>query len=171
MRIYVDATTLIALGSVGELDLLSAFDGTLVVLPSVRDEVTTEPARTNLDRFLERGDGTRDPPSLDEEVERAQSVLDEPTATADVRLLAAVIAHLDADESVAMVSDDRRLRTVARGLGARVTGTIGVVVRAVEEGLSGADGRDILERVDRHGLHMTAELRAKANELVDAADE
>jgi len=54
MRVYVDATTLIALGTVGELDLLGNFDGEVVVLPAVRDEVTTEPARKNVERFVEK---------------------------------------------------------------------------------------------------------------------
>jgi len=44
-RIYMDATTLIALGTIGELALLESFDGTPVVLPSIRDEVTTSPPR------------------------------------------------------------------------------------------------------------------------------
>ena len=61
-RIYVDATTLIALGTVGELDLLATFDGTVVVLPTIREEVTTEPARTNLDRFVEREEVATTPP-------------------------------------------------------------------------------------------------------------
>jgi len=55
-RIYMDATTLIALGTIGELALLESFDGTPVVLPSIRDEVTTEPAETNLERLCERFD-------------------------------------------------------------------------------------------------------------------
>lgn len=33
--IYVDATPLIALGTIGELEVLTAFDGTLVVLPVI----------------------------------------------------------------------------------------------------------------------------------------
>ncbi|MFW5918284.1 MAG: hypothetical protein ACOCR0_02260, partial [Haloferacaceae archaeon] len=53
-KILVDATTLIALGTVGRLDLLESFDGTIVVLPSIRAAVSTEPARPNLDRLLDR---------------------------------------------------------------------------------------------------------------------
>ena len=70
-----------------------------------------------------------------------------------------------------VVSDDRRVRTVARGLGATVTGTIGVLVRAVEEGLSEADAKTIVRRLDDYGLHMTAELRAGAIDLIESAAE
>ena len=63
------------------------------------------------------------------------------------------------------------MRTVARGLGATVTGAIGVIVRAVEKGVPVDDGRRSIERVDSHGVHMTAELRETAYRLVDEADD
>ncbi|PGF17119.1 hypothetical protein CP556_13995 [Natrinema sp. CBA1119] len=168
-RIYVDATTLIALGTIGELALLESFDGTLVVLPSIRDEVTTEPAETNLERLCERDSIETTVPDIELDDERAKDVLGEPDVNGDVRIIAAVLAHLEADDHVAIVSDDRRLRTVADGLGATVTGTIGVVVSAVEAGLSEDDAKAVVRRVDEHGLHMTAELQAKADELIEAA--
>ncbi|RQH00505.1 hypothetical protein EA472_11765 [Natrarchaeobius oligotrophus] len=168
-RIYVDATTIIALGTIGELALLDSFDGTLVVLPAIRTEVTTEPARTNLEQFCDRDGVETATPNPEVDETRARTVLGESEPNGDVRLIAAVLAHEDADDSVAIVSDDRRVRTVARGLGATVTGTVGVIVRAVEEGLSPNEAKAIVRRVDEHGLHMTAELRDKAIELVDDA--
>lgn len=169
--IYVDATTLIALGTIGELELLTAFDGTLVVLPVIREEVTTEPAGTNLDRLCDHAAVETALPTGDVDDEQAQSILDESTMNGDVRVIAAVLAHTAAGEQVAVVSDDRRVRTVARGLGATVTGTIGVIVRGVEEGLSEADAKAIVRRVDEHGLHMTAELRETAHELIESVAE
>jgi len=50
-----------------------------------------------------------------------------------------------------------------------VTGTIGVIVRAVEDGLSPNDARELVNRVDAHGLHMTASLRETAFSLIDDA--
>lgn len=71
---------------------------------------------------------------------------------------------------VGVVSDDRRVRTVTRGLGATVTGTMGVLVRAVEEGRSSGDeAKTLLRRVDGGGLHMTAELRERAREMIEDA--
>ncbi|USZ71505.1 hypothetical protein [Natronosalvus halobius] len=46
-------------------------------------------------------------------------------------------------------------------------GTIGVVVTAVDEGLTESEAKRIVERVDEHGLHMTAELRDTANERIE----
>lgn len=165
MKIYVDATTLIALGTVDELDLLANFDGDLALLPAVRAEVTTEPARTNLDRFADRDDVAVAAEPAEAAIADARSILSESTVNGDVQSIAAV---LDGDE-VAVVSDDRRVRTTARNLGARVTGTIGVVVRAVEEGLPAAEGKALVRRIDGHGLHMTGELRDAAYDLVEAA--
>jgi len=168
-RVFLDATTLISLGTIGELDLLTNLTGTLVVLPVVQDEVTTEPARTNLARFIERNDLHTDDPEIHDRIHQAKDVLGASTETGDVHLIAGVIAHTDDDRPIGVVSDDRRIRTVSRGLGGTVTGTIGVIVRAVDEGLAPQDARAVLDRVDAHGLHMTGSLRAKADSLIDDA--
>ncbi len=194
--VLVDATTLVALGRLGELDLLSTLDGTPAVLPAVEAEVTTEPARTNVRRFRERAD-VRGPsalpfspdgpgPSVRDAVRTARELLGEGGYDGDVELVAAVYADVDSEEgspmgvdfqresspdgAVGVVSDDRRVRTVTRGLGATVTGTIGVLVRAVEEGRSSGDeAKTLLRRIDGGGLHMTAELRERARELIEDA--
>ena len=54
--IYVDATPSIALGTIGELELLTLLEGTLVVLPKIQDEVTADPARTKLLRIFDEAD-------------------------------------------------------------------------------------------------------------------
>jgi predicted nucleic acid-binding protein len=167
--VFLDATTLISLGTVGELDHLTAFAGALVVPPRVQDEVTTEPARTNLDRFIEREQIRTEVAGSADEVPRAREVLGEESETGDVQLIAAVLTYTGGDRTIGIVSDDRRVRTTARGLGATVTGTVGVVVRAVEGSLSPGDAHELVRRIDAHGLHMTGQLREKANSLIDDA--
>jgi predicted nucleic acid-binding protein len=163
MRVYVDATTLISLGNVEELGLLTNFNGEPVVLPAVAEEVTTEPARTNVERFVEREGVSTDDPTHEEYVDEATEILGESEENGDVQIVAAVLAR----EEAAVVSDDRRVRTVCDGLGVTVTGTVGVVVRAVEEGMSAEKAKDVVRRVDGHGLHMTAELRETAYDLIE----
>lgn len=176
MSVFIDATTLIALGEVGELDLLTSFDGELRIPEAVVDEVTTEPAEENLQRFANRNQiPTLElpdplPRGLREAKEDAKRILDEDEINGDVAILMAVLGHEEEGNDVALVSDDRRLRTVAEGLGARVTGTIGVVVRAVAEGrLAEQEAKDLVRRLDSHGLHMTGELRERADELIEDA--
>ncbi|MFD1586820.1 hypothetical protein ACFR9U_07485 [Halorientalis brevis] len=169
-RIYVDATALVGLGQVGELELLDAFEGTVVVPDAVRAEVTTDPSRTNLDRFLD------EKPAVTETVEtewtdQAMSVLGAEAPTSDVRVVEGILEATDegrdepdAEPAAGLVSDDRRLRTVAEGFGATVTGTFGVVVRAATDDkyLTTSQAKRIVRRIDSHGLHLTGELREQA---------
>jgi predicted nucleic acid-binding protein len=177
MNVYVDASTLIALGTVGELDLLHAFDGDIVVPERVRTEVTTQPAAENLRRFGpadERDHAELAEPSgvtVDDAArEQAKSVLDESEQNGDTAIVAGVLAHREAEVPVGVVSDDRRVRRVADGLGATVTGTVGVVVRNVADGrLDAEEAKGLVRRIDDNGLHMTGELREKAYALIDDA--
>lgn len=166
--IYVDATTVIALGTVGELELLTAFDGECIILLSVQAEVTTEPARTNLTQLCDQ-DHVASTPNVPINDDQAMEILDESQSSGDVAIIGAVLAHRTTDTPVAVVSDDQRVRTVARGFNADVTGTIGTIVRAVEESMPEDEAKAIVRRIDEHGLHMTADLRTKAEELIETA--
>lgn len=163
MKVYVDATTLISLGTVDELNLLRNFEGVVTVLPAVLDEVTAEPAKTNVDDFADSDEVRVDVSSFTDNIDKAREVLNEGEENGDVQIVAAVLQH----DEVAVVSDDRRVRTVSDGFGATVTGTVGVVVRAVDEGMPSEGAKEVIRRVDGHGLHMTAELREKAYELIE----
>lgn len=169
--VYIDATSVIALGDIGELRLFDSVGKPIVVLPTVRAEGTSEPARANLDRWMER-QGIVESPPHDPRDEEAKAMLNETAVSGDFRLVGAILAHRDHGETVGIVSDDRRIRTLSRGLGATVTGTIGVLVRAVDDGLPASVAKRILTWIDDRGLHMTAELRERAERLIeDAAKE
>lgn len=168
MRVYVDATPLYNLGQVGDLSLLTVVDGDLVVPQAVVDEVTVEPAATNLVRLLEEHDVATDP--LDGEwTATAQELLDADGANSDVALVAGLLAARDADEDAALVTDDRRLRAVADGLGATVTGTFGLIVRAslTDKYFPTTQAKRVIRRTDHHGLQMTGRLRERAVGEID----
>jgi predicted nucleic acid-binding protein len=174
-QIYADATVLIALGNANRLDLLTVFDGRVAVVDAVRSAVTTEPAASSLRVALDTGivnpatapatmDGAQEPRAT------AKELLDEEETNGDVAIIEHVIQRHRNDDAVAVLSDDRRMRRVAEGLGATVTGTIGVVVRAVSDGeLTGEEGTKLVKRLDERGLHMTGELRRRAIELIEDA--
>jgi predicted nucleic acid-binding protein len=170
-RVFVDATTCIALGAIGELELLTRFTGELLVLLTIENEVTTEPARTNVSRFLDREAVKTTDPAVQDWIQQAKEVLDENEQNGDVSLVAAVLAYTAEGQSVGVVSDDQRVRTTTRGLGATVTGTVGVVIRAVEEGLDREEAYKLVRQIDSYGLHMTGNLRDTAYSLIDAAAE
>lgn len=165
-RIYPGPTSLTALGSVGELDLLTYFDGELVVPAAVEREVTTEPARTGLGTFLDECDVSRTAP--DEGVERATDVLGVEAGTHEAAVLGGVLARAegddtrrDGDPAVAVVSEDRRLRRLTEGFGGSVTSAFGVVVRAAIEDkyFSRTQAKRVVRRVDDRGLGMTGAVR------------
>ena len=163
-RIYVGPTSLYSLGQVGELALLEAFDGRIVVPEPVVDAVPVEPAATNLAEFIERGDVETEVDST--HLDRARSVLGDTDIGSAETVVAGVLAHRDpADRSaVAVVSEDRTVRRTAQGLGAAVTSSFGVVVRAAVEDkyLSSDQAKRIVRRIDTHGMHLTGELRERA---------
>lgn len=166
MTVYPDATTLIALGSVDALSLLTTVDRKLVIIEPISNEVTTEPAQTALRQFREEATLGSPTAVADSTVEQAKEMLGESERNGDVALIARVLA---ADE-VAIVSDDKRVRTMARTLGATVTGTVGIVVRGVaSDALTAEEAKELIRRLDSHGLHMTGELRERAAELIDEA--
>ena len=163
-RIYVGPTALYSLGQIGELSLLDSFDGDIVIPEPVIDSVPVEPTGTNLEEYL---DGSDVETSVDEgHMDQARSVLGEKDLGAAVTVLAGVLAHRqETDRSaVAVISEDRTIRRTAQGLGAEVTSSFGVVVRATIEDkyLSPTQAKRIVRRIDQHGLHLTGELRERA---------
>ncbi|MFB6200688.1 MAG: hypothetical protein ABEI98_01615 [Halorhabdus sp.] len=165
-RIYVGPGPLVDLGTVGETDLLGAFDGDVVIPERVAAEVSTEPAKTNMAKLVADGTAIREPVET-EHADRAMDIVGVEGPVVESRLLECVLESTDADSdgrSPGLVTDDQYLRTVADGLGATVTGTFGVVVRAANEDkyLKKTQAKRIVRRIDSHGLHLTGELRAQA---------
>lgn len=166
--IFVDATPLFDLGQVGELKLLGTFEGSVVIPEAVREEITVEPAATNLSLFLDE----HEVEVLSEGeafVEDAQALLDAEEVTSDVTLIAGLLAARDRGEDAALVTDDTRLRAIADGLGATVTGTFGVVVRAAKDDkyFPTTQAKRVIRRTDHHGVQMTGTLRERAVGEVD----
>ena len=168
MKVYVDATALYDLGQIGDLDLLTVFEGDLVIPEAVVAEITVEPAKTNLERFLDET-AVETNPDIDEWREDARRLLDVSEETSDVSLVAGLLRARDSDEEAALVSDDRRLRAVADGLGATVTGTFGVVIRASldDKYFPRSQAKRVIRRTDHHGIQMTGQLRERAVGEID----
>lgn len=169
MWIVVDATPLYDLGQIGELDLLSVPDGRLVIPEAVAGEITVEPAATNLERLLEENDVETEPDCADW-LDDAQRLLGASSATSDAWVVACLLAARDRGEEAALFSDDSRLRAVAEGLGATVTGTFGVIVRAAAEDkyFHTSQAKRVIRRTDHHGVQMTGRLRERAVGEVDS---
>jgi predicted nucleic acid-binding protein len=161
--VHVGPTVLYDLGQIGELELLEWFDGALVIPEDVRAEITIEPARTNLDRFLDESSVIT---SVRPEVRRAAAdALGIDAEGYRAALLGGLFDDSVEDPSeVLVLSDDRRLRALAEGLGAEVAGSFAVVVRAAvaDKYLTPEQAKRIVSRMDDHGVQLTGQLRSRA---------
>ena len=176
--LLVDASVCITLADVGAFDLLDGLRGDVVVPGAVCDEVTDNPARDELDTAIEDGWIAVEDPDVDAarraaahlgvEDSLAAGESDTAAASGDVALLAAV---MERDRAV-VVSDDRPLRETCKALSIPVSGSPGVVTRAVERGeLDAEDARGLLYAMDEVGARLSATLVRRAERLIDAAVE
>ncbi len=126
MIVVSDATPLIALAKIGQLDILPALFGRVIIPQSVYDEVVTNAS--------ERAGA--------EEVAKA-AWLDRRSAS-DQRKVIYLHAELDAGEAEALVLaeelsadwvflDERKARQVATRIGLRYTGTLGLLLIAKQK--------------------------------------
>ena len=121
-QVVVNATPIIALALVGRLNLLRQLYGQIVVPPAVRDEVLAGgPAAVGSVQMRQatwiRTVTLQDP-------QRAELLLDLDRAEAEVLSLA---HELDADLGII---DERLARSHAKRIGLRITGTLGVLLKA-----------------------------------------
>lgn len=154
--VVVNTTPLIGLALLGRLDLLGRLYGEVVIPPAVEAEFLTgaprPPGRAELkEASWVHVQGLQDP-------RRADLLGDLDRGEAEVIALA---QELNAD----MVLIDERLgRSHAKRLGLRVSGLIGVLLKAKEAGLVDAIGPLIVE-LRRGGIWLGDELVAEALRL------
>ena len=171
-RAFVDAGAFATLAEIGRAELLRGIDGRIEMPAVVQVEVADGAAAGALERAIAGGTRwiltPRDPPEAD--VERAAEHLgrDESASAfeGDVELLAPA---LSADDPV-VITDDRPLRRTCKALGVPVSGSIGVVLAAVERGAVGTEeAKEALVAMDEVGPRLSARTYRRAEGLVDEA--
>ena len=173
-RVLVDASAFVTLAGVGRAELLRGIEGRIEMPAVVQVEVADGPAAGALERATDREAGwIRTPRAPSEaDVERAREHLgrDESTRSFDggVALLAPAIG---ADDPV-VVTDDEPLRRSCAALGVPVSGSIGVVLAAVERGALGPkEAKEALVAMDEVGARLSARTFRRAERLVDETAE
>lgn len=164
--LLVDASVIITLAEIDIFSLLYGLEGSVVVPETVVGEVTDEPARSALMDGFKRGDIVEMKAS--DNVSDAAAHLEAPAVdcAGDVALLALGLQK----GSPVIVTDDKPLRKACKALSIPVSGSIGVLIRAVERGELDADvATDKLYAMDEVGARMSASLVRKAERLIEEA--
>jgi len=183
--VLVDASVFSTLAEIDRLSSLANVAGRLVVPKLVQNELTSDVAARELSARtpdeIEVWDVALAPlhaaashlgkPLSEEETEGYEHA----TIDGDIALLALALAPAAPDRDTAddslVLTDDKPLRKTCKALSIPVSGSIGVLVRAVERGhLSPEDATAALEAMDEVGARLSASLLRRAERLIaDAA--
>jgi len=178
-KVIVDASSFITLADIGGLELLRATDGVCSMPQGVITEITSEPAASRLEGALghwlyseDLGKARKLSTDWDRQLRTAAQHLGRPSTPrewgGDVPLLAAALRY----EACIVISDDKPVRQTCKALSVPVSGTIGLLVRAVErDQLAVAEAKSKLTAMDEVGARLSASLYRRAEQLLDEAAE
>lgn len=140
----VDSACLIGLERIGRLDLLPALLDPVFAPPAVNQEFGALPIWMNVQKPVDVG-----------MVAALRLVVDPGESEA------IVLAY---EKGLRIILDDRKARDVAQRLGVPVTGTVGLLLKAKQEGMI-ATIRPLLDALDAHKFRIGDALRAEALRL------
>lgn len=181
-----DASVVVRLSSVGELSLLRAIDGEIVVPRAVESEVVGDPGAVQLSAAVDDGwiTVTDHPPTealsraadhlgADDSRSLRERPVEAPAERPVVEGDTALLAHaLSARQTAVVVSDDKPLRETCKALSVAVSGSIGVLVRAVEvDAVDRQTAIDRLYAMDEVGERLSASLIRRGEQLIEEASD
>lgn len=177
-ELYVDASAFITLAGVGEADLLAGLDGQPIALEAIAREIVEDPAATALAEAREAGWLHRrsladvvGEDRAEQLVERAGSFLGREPADplgGDLALLAVRLA--DRDPTAVVITDDKPLRGACKAHSVPLSGSLGVVIAAVEHGaVTPERAKGVVVAMDSVGTRFSASLLKRAERLIDEA--
>jgi len=140
-----DSTCLIGLERVGELDILPALFAPIMIPPEVEREFGFQFSWLQTENIINA--------SL---VTALQLAVDAGEAEA---------IALASEKGCLLISDDKQARATAKNLGVKVIGTVGVLMRAKQNGLISAI-KPILDELDLNSFFISQALREEALKLV-----
>jgi predicted nucleic acid-binding protein len=182
--LLVDASVLITLSEVDAVDVLLATDGKIVIPTPVAFEVTDDPAASLISEALDAGHIETWDVGLSPVAKAAshlgKDLSDEelegyghPYVEGDIGLLALALLRDDPErrlDSPVVVTDDKPLRQTCKALSVPVSGSIGILVRAVERGaIEAEEAKNTLYAMDEVGARFSASLMKRAENLIDEA--
>ena len=142
MRIVIaDASCLIALDNVSEIELLNKLYEQIFVTPEVAGEV---------------GDSL--PDWVDTRSSSNRTLTDQLSATLEIGEATSIALALEMDDCV-LIIDEKKGRRTAMELGIEITGTFGVLKKGLEDGLI-VEPETIVQRLETAGFRISDALKA-----------
>jgi len=135
-----DASPLIALADIEELEILQLLYQRIVITDIVRSEI-----HADLPEWIE----------VSTEYDQKQLQILE--LELDKGEASAIALALENPES-RIILDESKGRSVAKRLGLKVTGTLGIIIKAKDDGLIDS-GKRILEKLEKHGFWLSEKLK------------
>ena len=136
-----DASPIIALVDIGKLELLQKLYQRVVITDIVRSEV-----QADLPEWIE----------VSNEYDQKQfQILQLELDPGEASAIALALANPESR----IILDESKGRSVAKRLGLKVTGTIGIIVKAKEEGII-ISGKEILEKLEQQGFWFSESLKS-----------
>jgi predicted nucleic acid-binding protein len=143
MKIVIaDASCLITLENINEIDLLRKLYEQVVVTPEVAAEV-----------------GASLPEWVDQISSSNSALVDQLTSTLEIGEATSIALALELRDCLLIIYEKKGRRT-ARELGIEITGTFGVIMKGIEGGLIAAPDT-IVERLEEAGFRISDALRGK----------
>lgn len=143
MKIVIaDASCLITLENINEIDLLPKLYEQIVVTPEVADEI-----------------GSSLPEWVDQRSSSNHALIDQLTSRLEIGEATSIALALELKDCL-LIIDEKKGRRTARELGIEITGTFGVVLQGIEGGLI-ANPETIVERLERAGFRISLVLKGR----------
>ena len=141
MKIFiVDASCLIALDNINEIDLLPKLYEQILVTPEVAAEVGD-----SMPEWIERRSSTN------------TSLVDHLTSDLEIGEATSIALALEVPNCV-LIIDEKKGRRTASQLGLEIIGTIGVVMKGMEDGLIKSPNT-VVDRLEKAGFRFSESLK------------
>ena len=138
--IISDSSCIIALEDIGELKILQGLFSEVLITEIVKNEIQTDlPSWIKVSNDYEE----RELRILELEVDKGE---------------ASVIALALKRPKSMLIIDERKGRNLAKRLGLKIIGTLGLIIKAKQEGII-ESGKEVLEKLENHGFWLSKSLK------------
>lgn len=138
--IIADASPIISLYSVGELTILKELYQQVTITQIVREEI-----QVDLPDWI----------IVQEDYDRVQfQLLCLELDPGEASAIALAVQH----DAPTLIIDERKGRNVAKRLQLKVTGTLGIIIKAKEEGIIDS-GKKVLDKLEEHGFWLSMSIK------------